>query len=251
MKKIGTGVLIVFGLAILVWLNYALFTGKLIGLPPEVDIALHSDDEIEVVLRENESWLVMTPRRIEPTTGLIMYPEGERIIRSYAPISREVARQGYQVVFLSRRLEGEYSATEEQRRINAVMAAYPQIKRWAVGGHTWGGQIGAEYAANNPDRVAGIVLWAGRIEASADLSSSNLPVLMVYGTLDDENVDLISNQQPLLPGHTQWVAIEGGNRAQFGNYGPMAADVGAAIDSETQQGQAAAATVAFLSGLTD
>ena len=61
MKKVGAGILIVLGVGSLVWLNYALFAGKIIGLPPEVRAALQSDDEVKVALLEDDSWLVMTP----------------------------------------------------------------------------------------------------------------------------------------------------------------------------------------------
>ena len=94
-----------------------------------------------------------------------------------------------------------------------------------------------DYAANHSDRVAGVVLWAARLDGSTGLADSNLPVLMVYGTLDDENVNLVASNRPLLPEHTVWVAIEGGNRAQFANFGPMPADATATISSESQQAQ--------------
>jgi dienelactone hydrolase len=251
MKKVGIGVLILLGIGLLIWLNYALFAGKILGLKPEVKAALQSDGEVEVALLEDDSWLVMIPSRTAPTTGLILYPEGHRDIRSYALISREIARQGFQVVFLSRRLETEYSEAEELQRIEAAISAYPQVEHWVVGGHTWGGQVGVDYAANHPDRVAGVVLWAGRMDGTTSLAHSNLPVLMIYGTLDDENVNLVANNKPFLPEHTVWVTIEGGNRAQFANFGPMPADAVATISSESQQAQAAAATVEFLSGLTE
>jgi dienelactone hydrolase len=251
MKKVGIGALIVLGVGLLIGLNYALFSGRILGLAPEVRAALRSDGEVEVALLEDDSWLVMAPRDTAPTTGLILYPEGHRDIRSYALIGREIARQGFQVVFLSRRVETEYSEAEEQRRIEAAMSAYPQIENWAVGGHTWSGPVGVDYAANHPDRVAGVVLWAGRMDGSTSLADSDLPVLMVYGTRDDENVNLVATARPLLPEHTVWVAIEGGNRAQFANFGPMPADANATISSEAQQAQAAAATVEFLGGLSE
>jgi hypothetical protein len=144
MKKVGIGVLIVLGVGLLIWLNYALFAGKILGLTPEVRAALQSDGEVTVALLEDDSWLVMIPGKAAPTTGLILYPEGHMDVRSYALVSREIARQGFQVVFLSRRLETEYSEAEEQQRIEAVMSAYPQIERWVVGGHTWGGQVGVD-----------------------------------------------------------------------------------------------------------
>jgi hypothetical protein len=249
-KKVGIGVPIVLGIGLLIWLNYALFAGKILGLSPEVKDALQSDDEVEVALLEDDSWLVMVPSKTAPTTGMILYPEGHRDIRSYALITREIARQGFQVVFLSLRLETEYSEAEERGRIEAVISAYPQIERWAVGGHTWGAQAGVDYAAHHPDRVAGVVLWAGRMDGTTSLADSDLPVLMVYGTLDDENVNLVANNKPFLPQHTVWVTIEGGNRAQFANYGPMPADAVATISSESQQAQAAATTVEFLSVLS-
>jgi hypothetical protein len=230
----------------LAWLNYALFTGRIIGLPPEVRAALRSDGEVEVVLPEHESWMAMSPAKAVAIAGLILYPEGHMDIKSYAPIGREIARLGVHVVFLSRRVETEYPEAEEQQRIEAVMASYPQIETWAVGGHTWGAEFAAGYAANHPDRVAGVVLWAGRLNVTTSLADRDLPVLMVYGTLDDENIDLVASNMPLLPQHTKWVAIEGGNRVQFANFGPMPADVAATITSEVQQAQAAAATVEFL-----
>jgi len=70
---------------------------------------------------------------------------------------------------------------------------------------------------------------------TTSLANSNLPVLMVYGTLDDEHVNLVASSKPFLPEHTAWVAIEGGNRAQFANFGPMPADIVATISSESHQ----------------
>lgn len=102
--------------------------------------------------------------------------------------------------------------------------------------------------ADDAVRVVGVVLWAARLDETTSLVGSDLPVLMVYGTLDDGNVGLVAASKPFLPQHTVWVPIEGGNRVQLGSYGPMAADVGAAISSEAQQAQAAAATIEFLIG---
>jgi hypothetical protein len=89
------------------------------------------------------------------------------------------------------------------------------------------------------------------MDGSTSLANSNLPVLMVYGTRDDENVNLVATARPLLPEHTIWVPIEGGNRAQFANFGPMPADATATISSEVHQALAAAATVEFLSSLPE
>jgi pimeloyl-ACP methyl ester carboxylesterase len=246
MKKVGIALLVALGIGLLVGLNYALFSGWLLGLPPEVRSALRSDRVVDVFLEDEDSRLMLIPSGGELNTGLIMFPEGNMDIRTYAPIGQGIARRGYAVVFLSRRLETGASMAEENARIEALMADYPQIKRWVVGGHTWGAQVGARYAADYPDRVAGVVLWGARLSADSSLAGTDLPVLMVYGTLDDQNVDLLANNRPWLPEHTVFAPIEGGNRVRFASFGPMAADIGATISPEEQQAQAAAITVEFL-----
>jgi hypothetical protein len=61
--------------------------------------------------------------------------------------------------------------------------------------------------------------------------------------------DKIDASRPLLPPDAQWVAIEGGNHAQFGFYGPQSGDNEATISREEQQAQIAAATLQLLQRL--
>jgi hypothetical protein len=49
-----------------------------------------------------------------------------------------------------------------------------------------------------------------------------------------------------LPPSTEWTAIEGGNHAQFGWYGPQSGDNEATISREEQQEQMVAATLQLL-----
>ncbi|TAK11474.1 MAG: hypothetical protein EPO32_12090 [Anaerolineae bacterium] len=250
MKRIYSVLGALVAIAALVGVNYALFSGKLLGLSPEILATLESDDRVTVTIVGDNEQLVMVPAGAEPRAGLILYPEGRMDVRTYGPVARRLAGAGYRVVFLSRRLEREGDLAAEYARIEAIINAQPEVETWFVGGHTFGGTIGVGYALSHPDRVAGLVLWAVRLDSGdADLSGSDLPVLYVYGTLDDENVDLMARVGPRLPAEATIVSIEGGNRVQFGSYGPMAADVGAGITPEEQQVQAAAATVEFLTGL--
>jgi len=249
MKKTLIILAILIGLAGVIILNYAFFTGKLMGLSDEVQAALESSDAVQVDLLEKDTWLVFTPTESTPETGLILFPEGRMEFRNYAPVAQLIAQEGCQVVVLSRRLDKTYDREKEHARIDAVMAAYPEISSWVIGAHTWGGIAAVQYAMDYPDRVSGVVLWAVRMDESGDLSGSALPALYVYGTLDDENVNLLAGSSPYLPPQTVYVPVEGGNRVGFGSFGPMAADVGAAISLQQQQGAAAQATVEFMRGL--
>jgi hypothetical protein len=55
----------------------------------------------------------------------------------------------------------------------------------------------------------------------------------------------------LLPADTTWVVIEGGNHAQFGDYGSQPGDNPATISAADQQTQVVMATVVFLDTLDD
>jgi pimeloyl-ACP methyl ester carboxylesterase len=166
--------------------------------------------------------------------------------RSYAPTARAIAAQGHLVVIPPMPLSLAVLAPD---RATEVMAALPEIERWAIGGHSLGGAMAAHYAYQNPAAIAELVLWAAYPPSSDDMSARHdLAVLSIYGTLDGQAEELAAAQS-LLPLDTEWVVIEGGNHAQFGWYGPQSGDNPATISREEQQSQIVAATVAFLEKL--
>ena len=251
MKKPGTIILMIAGILLILGLNYAFFTGKLMGLSPEVKAALKSDDLVEVFEEKGGKLLVFQPTAAEPRLGLILYPEGRMDMHTYAYPARLMAEEGYLVVYLSRRAQTDFDIEGENERIQAVMADYPDISTWVVGGHTWGCNFAAYFAATYPERVAGVVLWAPRFDPPVDLSGSELPVLAIYGTRDEENTGFLADVEPLLPAQTEWQVIEGGNRVGYASFGPMAADVGATIPETTQQEMAVEYTLDFLDQITE
>ncbi|MCU0486485.1 MAG: alpha/beta hydrolase [Anaerolineales bacterium] len=211
---------------------------------PEALPALQSDDRILV---NDESWLVFSPIGSEPTTGFIFYPGGRVDARSYAPAARQIAEQGYFVVIVPMPLN---LAVFGAARAAEVIEAYPQVERWAIGGHSLGGAMAANFAVNHPGAVTGLVLWAAYPASSDDLSKSGLQVASIYGTLDGLSTgEKIDASRPLLPADTSWVPILGGNHAQFGWYGDQAGDNSAAISRLEQQEQLVAATLELLESI--
>lgn len=128
-----------------------------------------------------------------------------------------------------------------------VIAAYPDIRSWVIGGHSLGGSMAATYAAKHPMKVQGLVFWASYPAGSDDLSLSGLNGLSLYGSNDLVlNLDTFNATLPMLPPGTIIQVIEGGNHAQFGNYGPQPGDGTATISAADQQRQAADLTVQIL-----
>jgi hypothetical protein len=228
--------LLVLMAAFVVWAS----TGP--GPMPEALAALESDDLVRV---ETDPWLVFQPASGEPATGLILYPGGRVDPRAYAPAARAMAEEGYLVAIVPMPLDLAFFAPG---RAADVMAAFPEVEQWAVGGHSLGGAMSARFAAQNPDAVDGLVLWASYPAAGDDLA--DLAVISIYGTRDGVATgEEIEASRALVPPDTEWVAIEGGNHAQFGWYGPQGGDNEATVSREEQQAQIVAATLGLLGQL--
>lgn len=211
---------------------------------PEALAALESDAAVTVT---SAPWYSFRPATGAPTTGLVFYPGGKVDPRSYAPAARALAEQGYLVVVPPMPLN---LAVLAPGKADEVLAAYPDIQHWVVGGHSLGGAMAAQYAAGAVDRVDGLLLWGAYAPSGADLSESGLAVSSVTGTLDGLTTPAeVAAGKPLLPADTSYVPIAGGNHAQFGYYGPQAGDNPATIPRAEQQRQAVAASAALLAAV--
>jgi len=211
---------------------------------PEALAALESSSEIQVTM---DRWLVFSPTNQEPGTGLILYPGGRVDPRSYAPTARAIATEGYVVIIAPMPLNLAVFAADTAAD---VIDAYPEVSYWVIGGHSLGGAMAARFVHSHPADVQGLALWAAYPDSSNDLSDRDLAVTSIYGTLDGlATTEKIAASLPLLPPGTEWVAIEGGNHAQFGWYGPQRGDNQATISREEQQRQIVEATLELLEAL--
>ncbi len=231
-------IVVMGGCTVLVWASRA-------SPPmPQALAALESTDKVEVT---THPWLVFRPTGVEPTTGLILYPGARVDARSYAPAARAIAEQGYLVVVVPMPLNLAFFGSN---RAADVIKAYPDIERWAIGGHSLGGILASGFADSHTAQVPGVIFWASYPSDKNDLSAKPLKALSIYGTLDGlVTADNIANSHRLLPPDTTWVPIEGGDHAQFGWYGPQDGDLPAAISREEQTQQVVEATVTFLKSL--
>jgi hypothetical protein len=203
--------------------------------------ALQSDANVTVTQGQ---WIVFQPTA-NYSTGFIFYPGGRINPVSYAPYAHQIAAEGYLVVIVPMPLNLAVFGVNEA---NNVIAAYPNITHWAIGGHSLGGTMAAQYIQDNPGKMQGLALWTSYPPSGVNLSGANISVVTVHGTNDG----LVSSQQitdslKQLPPDTVRVEIDGGNHAQFGWYGPQSGDNSASISREQQQNITVNATVQMLS----
>lgn len=184
-------------------------------------------DEIAIAEMQNNTSievkdnLTILPSSIPSDTGLIFYPGAKVEHIAYLPILSKLAQSGITCVLVKMPLN---MAIFNQDAANQVFDQLPDIKNWYVGGHSMGGAMASSYASKNPDKIKGLILLGAYLYGSYPPEKT----LTIYGTLNsslEKNIDYTDNI----------VIIEGGNHAQFGNYGEQKGDPPATISSEEQQ----------------
>ena len=116
-----------------------------------------------------------------------------------------------------------------------VMVQFPDIQHWYIAGHSMGGAMASQFASEYPDEVDGLLLLGAYLYGDYPPADT----LTVYGSLNQSVEDKIDYTENV-------VEIEGGNHAQFGNYGPQKGDLPATISAEEQQAQTVEAISDFI-----
>ena len=163
---------------------------------------------------------ILTPE-ISSETALIFYPGAKVEATAYLPILEKLRKNGITCVLVKMPFN---MAIFKQNAADEVFDKLPNIKNWYIGGHSMGGAMASSYAANNKEKVEGLILLGAYIYG--DVSPED--ALTIYGTFNsnlEKNIDYTENV----------IIIDGGNHAQFGNYGKQKGDPDATISSEEQQ----------------
>lgn len=233
--------LLLLAVAALALAAFALWVGNPLQPLPEALAALEPDAAVSV---DTSPWLAFAPAS-PPEAGLIVYPGGLVEPRAYAPLARAVAEAGYLAVIVPMPLN---LAIANVNAAHDVMAAYPDIRQWAIAGHSLGGSMAARFAHDNPGAAAALILLSAYPDR--DLSGADLVVASIYGERDGlATTAQVEGSASLLPPGARFVKIAGGNHAYMGWYGEQPRDNPAAITREEQQRQVLEAILDVLAAL--
>lgn len=213
-------------------------------LDSESEKALISDTSVEVKIEKD--CIYYTPKNITPKKGFILYPAAKVDARSYVKLCKLIAQNGYEVVTVDMPLNISLLGKNEA---NHIIDKYKNIDTWVIGGDSLGGVMAAKYAAENIDKIDGVVLISS-YPVDSDLKDINMDVLSIWGSKDSV-VDFQSliDAKSKLPDKTSYVEIEGANHSQFGNYGMYKGDSKALISSKDQQEKASENIVNFMENI--
>jgi len=207
--------------------------------------ALSSGDGVAVV--QSATRIELRPTGELDPTGLIFYPGAKVDARAYANILRPLAEAGHLVVIV--KLPFGIALTDVNAA-SSVIDAEDDVEYWVVAGHSLGGVAAARYAADHPDDVDGLVLWASF--PADNLADEDLAVLSVSGTKDGLTTPAdIEESKADLPPDTEFVAVRGAVHADFGDYGAQSGDGTPTVSRAEAQRQITSATLAFLDGIDE
>lgn len=177
-----------------------------------------------------------------PIAGMVFYPGARVEPEAYAVLLTRLARAGITCVLADPPLN---NALLDVDAAEGAAGEYPEIDTWLLGGHSLGGVAASEYLASNGDEFDGIVYLASY--PFCDLSDFEGTAIQIMGSEDGVvRRWLLDRLGAFLPDDLVEVTIEGGNHAQFGNYGEQARDGAATISSEEQQEQTVDAILGML-----
>lgn len=175
---------------------------------------------------------VLTPT-VPGDTALIFYPGAKVAATAYLPLLDAIRqRTGLTCILVDMPF---HMAIFDVDAAQAVMDDFPQYRHWYIAGHSMGGAMASQFAADHPDEVDGLILLGAYLYGEYPTDRT----LTVYGSLNQSVEDKLDYTENV-------VEIEGGNHAQFGNYGPQKGDAPATISAEEQQDQTVDAIEAFL-----
>jgi hypothetical protein len=187
--------------------------------------ALKSDDIVKV-MQTGYGWLFDGPSK---TDAIIFYPGGKVEETAYAPLLHELAGQGMDVCLVRMPFR---LAVFGVNKAGHVMKQY-DYDHWYIGGHSLGGVMAAQYMAEHSSELCGVYMLAAYPAKPLDEKTA---AVTIYGSEDGIlNMEKMMDAKQYLPAGSREYVIEGGNHAQFGNYGKQDGDGDALISTDDQQ----------------
>ncbi|MEL7658764.1 MAG: alpha/beta fold hydrolase [Bacillota bacterium] len=233
-KRLKIAMITIITLVIVLSCTFLLYVSDYYRADDVAIAAMQSDAAIKV----QNNLIILSPTT-PSDTAMIFYPGAKVEHFAYLPILEKIEQScGITCILVKMPFN---MAIFDVNVADKIIDQFPDIKNWYIGGHSMGGAMASDYASKHQDKVKGLILLGAYIYGNYPVENA----LTVYGTFNTSVEEKISYTENI-------VVIEGGNHAQFGNYGKQKGDPDATISSEEQQKTAVKAIKEFLDkGETD
>lgn len=194
----------------------------------DVALAVMSDGS-GITVQDN---LTVLAPSVPGDTAVIFYPGAKVEAEAYLPLLDQLRQNGLTCILVHMPF---HMAIFDADAAEEVIAQFPQYSHWYMAGHSMGGAMASQFAAGHPEEIDGLILLGAYIYGDYPPADT----LTVYGSLNQSVEDKLDYTENV-------VEIQGGNHAQFGNYGPQKGDATATISAEEQQAQTVDAIMKFI-----
>lgn len=180
-----------------------------------------------------DSTLFFTNNSNKGDIGIIIIPAERVEQKSYARLSKSLAKKNHQVFVPKLTLN---SAMFSKNKIEEIFKKHEDITKWIVIGHSDSGNMALKIAANEKKVIGAVFL--GSYVIGDDLKLINKPSLLVWGTNDGIlDFSKFNEFKKNLPEKTFFHEIVGGNNSNFADIQLLNKDNNANISNEEQQNQ--------------
>lgn len=163
---------------------------------------------------------------------LILYPGAKVDTKAYEPVMSMLAEDGIDCFVIDMPL---HFAFFNINGADKILNNY-DYKNYYIAGHSLGGAMAANYLAkdDNWKKFEGIIFLASY--SANDLKKSTLRAVSIYGSNDGVlNISKVKEGRKYFKDENySEEVIQGGNHAQFGNYGKQSGDNTAEISPQKQ-----------------
>jgi hypothetical protein len=225
-------------------------------LPSENDVPL------DIAYEEIPEYIKLTSLDSVTNTGLVLLPGGFVDVHAYVSLMEIVAQEGICVIIA--KFSANLALLELSKPLS-IIEKFPDIDEWYISGHSLGGITAQSIVSSNPDEFNGLIFLGVYPTESYDLSGWNKNVLSIYAENDMlSTVEEIEDNKQFAPPEiyigqpddmdtlqvdspvTIYYLIQGGNHAQFGDYGSQEGDGIATISRDFQHDQVSSAIIKFM-----
>lgn len=209
-------------------IGFFVYASQYYKATPDVH-SLLAHPNVEVI----DSDIIYISSEQDTEIAVVFYPGAKVEYTAYLPLLKKVVDEiGVDAILVKMPFN---MAIFDSNRIDDVMDIYPTIQTWYLSGHSMGGAMASNYMASHPDKIEGLILLGSYIYGDVSVEDT----LTIYGSLNTSVADKVDYD-------TNVVIIDGGNHAQFGNYGDQKGDAPATISRLKQQNETVQAIKEFI-----
>lgn len=221
--------LIIAGVVIALAAGFLIYTGIYYRADATAIAALQSDEQVTVT-QTSYGWYFDGPSQ---EYGLVFYPGAKVEETAYAPFLHTLSARGIDVCVMKMPLR---LAILGVNKAEEAIGQYDYI-HWYIGGHSMGGAAAAINASNHAGQYEGIILCGAY---ATQTLPAGMKAILLCGSEDHVvNWEKVEEGRGFVPADYTEHIINGGNHAQFGNYGAQRGDGQASLSAEEQQKEAA------------